>query len=81
MLRPISQTVTQSTFAAPCTPKYVYIPLLLDLFIDLQNHRTNPAGVNSGFQPVASGATSFPEWSFTVQNASAPLWFYCEQTG
>jgi len=43
--------------------------------------KTNPAGVNSGFQPVAAGATSFPQWSFTVQNASAPMWFYCEQVG
>ncbi|KAE9408947.1 hypothetical protein BT96DRAFT_913628 [Gymnopus androsaceus JB14] len=38
-------------------------------------------GVNSGFQAVAANATEFPVWSFTIQNASAPFWFYCQQTG
>jgi len=38
-------------------------------------------GVDSGFNPVAANATSFPQWSFTLNNASAPLWFYCRQTG
>jgi len=42
---------------------------------------TPTAGIDSGFMPVASGATSYPEWSFTMTNASAPLWFYCRQTG
>jgi len=42
---------------------------------------TPAAGVDSGFMPVAAGTTSFPEWSFTVTNASSPLWFYCRQTG
>jgi plastocyanin len=36
-------------------------------------------GVNSGYQFVAAGATSFPVWTITVNNASAPLWFYCAQ--
>lgn len=56
-----NHTVTQSTFASPCTPM--------------------DKGVDSGFQAVAAGATSVPQWSFTVNNASAPLWFYCKQTG
>lgn len=43
--------------------------------------QTTPApGIDSGFQPVAAGATTFPTWSITIQNASAPLWFYCAQT-
>jgi len=42
---------------------------------------TPAAGIDSGFMPVPAGSTSFPEWSFTVTNASAPLWFYCRQTG
>ncbi|KAL0946767.1 hypothetical protein HGRIS_012942 [Hohenbuehelia grisea] len=39
----------------------------------------NP-GIDSGFQAVAAGATTFPQWSFTVNNDSAPLWFFCAQT-
>ncbi|KAI0056474.1 hypothetical protein BV25DRAFT_236948 [Artomyces pyxidatus] len=37
-------------------------------------------GIDSGFQPVAAGATSVPSWTITV-NATTPLWFYCKQTG
>lgn len=39
------------------------------------------AGVSSGFQNVSdpSGASGFPTWSMTVENASAPLWFFCSQ--
>jgi hypothetical protein len=58
-----NHSVTQSTFANPCT---------------LQ---TTPApGIDSGFQPVAPGATTFPTWSITIQNTTAPLWFFCAQT-
>jgi len=43
--------------------------------------QTTPAqGINSGFQFVAANATELPEWSFTVNNASTPLWFFCAQT-
>ncbi|KIK59564.1 hypothetical protein GYMLUDRAFT_245235 [Collybiopsis luxurians FD-317 M1] len=40
------------------------------------------AGVSSGFQNVSdpTGASGFPTWSMTVENASAPLWFFCSQT-
>ncbi|KAJ7079790.1 hypothetical protein B0H15DRAFT_496283 [Mycena belliarum] len=38
-------------------------------------------GIDSGFQAVAPGAAQIPQWSFTVNNASAPLWFYCAQVG
>ncbi|KLO10557.1 hypothetical protein SCHPADRAFT_878002 [Schizopora paradoxa] len=54
-----NHSVTQSTFAAPCTK----------------------SGVDSGFFPVSANATVVPQWSFTLNNASAPLWFYCAQTG
>jgi len=45
------------------------------------NMTTPTAGIDSGFMSVAAGAQSFPQWSFTMTNASAPLWFYCRQTG
>ncbi|KAJ6585266.1 hypothetical protein B0H19DRAFT_417100 [Mycena capillaripes] len=38
-------------------------------------------GIDSGFQFVPANATQIPEWSFTVNNASSPLWFFCAQTG
>jgi len=37
-------------------------------------------GVNSGFMPVAANATTFPVFSFKV-NQVTPLWFFCAQTG
>lgn len=36
-------------------------------------------GAKSGFQPVASGATQLPQFTVTVKNATAPMWFYCGQ--
>ncbi|KXN81753.1 hypothetical protein AN958_03770 [Leucoagaricus sp. SymC.cos] len=36
-------------------------------------------GIDSGFLPVAPNATEFPQWSFSVQDDSTPLWFYCDQ--
>lgn len=59
-----NHTVTQSTFANPCT------------------QMTTPTlGIDSGFLPVPAGASSFPQWSFSVDNATAPFWFFCKQTG
>jgi hypothetical protein len=46
-----------------------------------QNMTTPTAGIDSGFMAVAANASFFPEWSFTITNASTPLWFYCRQTG
>jgi len=43
------------------------------------NHSSPMTGVDSGFVPVPANATSFPQYKFTVRNASAPLWFYCRQ--
>ncbi|KAF7348356.1 Kinase-like protein [Mycena sanguinolenta] len=37
-------------------------------------------GMDSSFQFIASGAQPL-EWNFTVNDTSAPLWFYCRQTG
>lgn len=37
-------------------------------------------GIDSGFFLIADGATEHPSWSFTVDNATAPLWFFCGQT-
>ncbi|KAJ7047088.1 hypothetical protein C8F04DRAFT_219531 [Mycena alexandri] len=43
--------------------------------------QTAPAqGIDSGFQFVAPNATELPQWSFTVDNATSPLWFFCAQT-
>ncbi|KAJ7451594.1 hypothetical protein FB451DRAFT_1409685 [Mycena latifolia] len=42
---------------------------------------TPTQGIDSGFQFVAANATQIPEWSFTVNNATTPLWFFCAQTG
>jgi len=40
-----------------------------------------PNGTDSGFMFVPPGATSLPQWTITINNASAPLWFYCAQVG
>jgi len=62
-----NHTVTQSSFASPCS--------------NLTDANGTPIGIDSGFKFVPNGTTSFPQWSFTLNNASAPLWFYCRQTG
>jgi len=36
-------------------------------------------GVDSGYQFVPGGASTIPAWSITINNASAPLWFFCAQ--
>ncbi|KAJ7337714.1 hypothetical protein DFH08DRAFT_1082838 [Mycena albidolilacea] len=36
-------------------------------------------GVDSGFQAVAPNATAFPQFSFTINNASNPLFFFSKQ--
>ncbi|KAI0820188.1 Cupredoxin [Trametes gibbosa] len=60
-----NHTVTQSTFAAPCS--------------NVTDGNGLVTGVDSGYQFVAADATQFPVWSITVNNASTPLWFYCRQ--
>ncbi|KAG7448054.1 uncharacterized protein BT62DRAFT_930136 [Guyanagaster necrorhizus] len=39
------------------------------------------SGIDSGFVPIPANSTLFGQWSFTVDNGSAPLWFFCAQTG
>jgi len=57
-----NHTVTQSSFADPC-----------------RKLSTNGlVGFDSGFIPVAEGATEFPVWSMVV-NDTAPIWAYCRQ--
>ncbi|CAA7271475.1 unnamed protein product [Cyclocybe aegerita] len=58
-----NHSVTESTFAAPCT------------------RQTIPTeGVDSGFMIAGANATELPQWTITIVNASAPLWFFCAQT-
>jgi len=59
-----NHTVTQSTFADPCTP--------------FKNATTGEAGLNSGYQAVAAGATQFPVWTIQIADAT-PLWMFCLQ--
>jgi len=60
-----NHTVTQSSFANPCSP-----------FVGSDG----APGFSSGFRPVAAGATEFPTFQITI-NDTAPIWGYCQQTG
>ena len=60
-----NHTVTQSTFAAPCS--------------NITDAAGAVTGVDSGFQFVNTSSTDVPVWQITINNASAPLWFYCRQ--
>ncbi|KAH8824995.1 hypothetical protein DL96DRAFT_154591 [Flagelloscypha sp. PMI_526] len=35
-------------------------------------------GVDSGVQPVAASSSQIPQFSFQINNATRPLWFYCK---
>lgn len=61
-----NHTVTQSTFAAPCT--------------QLTNASVTPnvVGISSGFVPVQANASDLPTWSFALTDTN-PLWFFCLQ--
>ncbi len=65
-----NHTVTQSSFAAPCTP--------------INDNATNSgfmpvdATVTSNVWP--GNSSIIPTFNYTVTDASAPLWFYCAQT-
>jgi len=61
----VNHTVTQSSFSAPCRA--------LSL-----TSTTGAVGFDSGFNPVASGATTFPTYTITV-NDTKPIWAYCRQ--
>jgi len=38
---------------------------------------TPKAGVDSGFQLTSNTTTTFAQWTITIDNATAPLWFFC----
>jgi len=61
---PKAHSATRSAFGTPCLP--------------LAN---NAAGnfADTGLMPVDANATTFPTYSFTV-NDTAPIWVYCKQT-
>jgi len=59
-----NHTVTQSTFADPCTQS--------------KNATTGELGLNSGYQAVAAGATQFPVWTIQIAETT-PIWMFCLQ--
>jgi len=61
-----NHTITQSTFANPCRALTL-------------TSTTGQVGFDSGFQPVADGATTFPTYTIQV-NDTTPIWAYCKQT-
>jgi len=61
-----NHSVTQSTFANPCSRMSL----------------NGGLGIDSGFLALGnSTVTPKPVWSIQIVNASAPLWFYCAQQG
>jgi len=61
-----NHTVTQSSFNDPCRKLQF-------------TSTTGQIGFDSGFNPVAAGATAFPSFDVIV-NDTAPIWVYCRQT-
>jgi hypothetical protein len=59
-----NHTVTQSTFADPCTR--------------FKNASTGALGLDSGYQAVASNATQFPVWTIQIAETT-PIWMFCLQ--
>jgi len=61
-----NHTVTQSTFATPCT--------------QLTNTSVTPniVGISSGYVSATGNITEFPTWSFSLTDTK-PLWFFCLQ--
>lgn len=61
-----NHSVTQSSFATPCTEL-----------------AATAMPFDSGYMPANSSANNgmVPSVTFQVNNVSAPLWFYCKQTG
>ncbi|KAH8102939.1 hypothetical protein BXZ70DRAFT_985935 [Cristinia sonorae] len=61
-----NHTVTQSTFANPCTSLS-------------QTSTSGQVGFDSGFMPVANAAATFPTFTIHV-NDTSPIWAFCKQT-
>jgi len=40
---------------------------------------TPQAGIDSDYMFLGDAPTQFMQWSITIDNSSAPLWFYCKQ--
>jgi plastocyanin len=62
---PKNHTVTQSSFAEPCTRQ--------------RNTATNELGVDSGFMVVPPGAEEVPVWTVEVKQDTSPIWMFCNQ--
>jgi len=62
---PKNHTVTQSSFAEPCTRQ--------------RNTATNELGVDSGFMPVTLDAKDVPVWTIEVRQDTSPIWMFCNQ--
>jgi hypothetical protein len=62
---PKNHTVTQSSFAEPCTRQ--------------RNTATNDLGVDSGFLAVAAEAKEIPVWMIEIKQDTAPIWMFCNQ--
>jgi len=62
-----NHTVTQSSFAAPCTNLTTPQPGLDSGFMFINASDT--------------ASNSFPVFPVTINSTAAPLWFYCRQTG
>jgi len=65
---PKNHSVTQSTFANPCT------------LMPPNATSGAGAGIDSGFMPVVANATTHPTVTVNVTVAT-PIWFFCAQTG
>jgi plastocyanin len=62
---PKNHTVTQSSFAEPCTRQ--------------RNTVTQELGVDSGFLSVKPEDTEIPVWIIEVKQDTAPIWMFCNQ--
>lgn len=62
---PKNHTVTQSSFAEPCTRQ--------------RNTATNELGVDSGFMVVPPGSKETPVWTVEVKQDTSPIWMFCNQ--
>jgi len=62
---PKNHTVTQSSFAEPCTRQ--------------RNTATNELGVDSGFMVVPPGSKEIPVWTVEVKQDTSPIWMFCNQ--
>ncbi|KAI0082884.1 hypothetical protein K474DRAFT_1681264 [Panus rudis PR-1116 ss-1] len=60
-----NHTATQSTFANPCKSL-------------TETSTSGQVGFDSGFMPVADGATNFPTYTIQV-NDTTPIWAFCAQ--